>query len=194
MTTHEGTVVAVTIEVDTAALAGYTDRHLAMLWHVAQANPANGFADAGPGDLAEQVGREIIRRWLASTRPELWHHQGRTTTGTSCAGSPSTSPVKRPGSPARPAAAATRRVGGVMVASAEQGQRPPADGQSGSRQRLYELVCGGVGTVGELGDRSGYADTFVRVILQALADAGLVRRAGGRWMAAAAGSTAGGSA
>ena len=194
MTTHEGTVVAVTIEVDTAALAGYTDRHLAMLWHVAQANPANGFADAGPGDLAEQVGREIIRRWLASTRPELWHHQGRHYYWDQLRRFAVYQPGEKTWVASQAGGGGDPAGGGVMVASAEQDQRPPADGQSGSRQRLYELVCGGVGTVGELGDRSGYADTFVRVILQALADAGLVRHAGGRWMAAAAGSTAGGSA
>jgi hypothetical protein len=25
----------------------------------------------------ERIGREIIRRWLGSVQPELWHHQGR---------------------------------------------------------------------------------------------------------------------
>lgn len=68
--------VQITIEVDADRLASYTDSHLAALWHVAQANPADGFASKEPGELAERIGREIIRRWLAATPPELWHHQG----------------------------------------------------------------------------------------------------------------------
>lgn len=68
--------VTITIEVDSDMLAGYTDSHLAALWHAAQINPADGFASKEPGELAERIGREIIRRWLVSTEPELWHHQG----------------------------------------------------------------------------------------------------------------------
>ena len=30
-----------------------------------------------PGDLAERIGREIIRRWLGGVPPELHRHQGR---------------------------------------------------------------------------------------------------------------------
>lgn len=67
----------ITIVIDEADLARVTDEHLAMWWHVAQANPADGFASATPGNLAETIGREIIRRWLAGVRPELWNHQGR---------------------------------------------------------------------------------------------------------------------
>ena len=67
----------ISIEVDLAALATHSDAHLATLWHLAQANPADGFTSPEPGDLAEQIGREIIRRWLRSVDPELWHHQGR---------------------------------------------------------------------------------------------------------------------
>ena len=29
------------------------------------------------GDLAERIGREIIRRWLGAADPELWTVQGR---------------------------------------------------------------------------------------------------------------------
>jgi hypothetical protein len=67
---------AITIEIDDAKLTSYTDEHLAMCWHLAQANPAP-FGDAMACDLAEHVGREIIRRWLKGVEPELWHHQGR---------------------------------------------------------------------------------------------------------------------
>ena len=67
----------ITIVIDEACLAGVTDECLAVWWHVAQANPADGFAASEPGDLAEKIGREIIRRWLANMQPELWNHQGR---------------------------------------------------------------------------------------------------------------------
>ena len=70
--THE-----ITIVIDEADLSRVTDENLAVWWHVAQANPADGFAASEPGDLAEKIGREIIRRWLEGVRPELWHHQGR---------------------------------------------------------------------------------------------------------------------
>lgn len=70
------TTVTISIEIDRARLRSYDDAHLATLWHVAQANPADGFADREPGDLAEAIGREIIRRWLGGAEPELYHHQG----------------------------------------------------------------------------------------------------------------------
>lgn len=66
----------ISITVDADALEGYTDQHLASLWHVAQANPVDGFENPEPGQLAEKIGREIIRRFLVSTGPELWAHQG----------------------------------------------------------------------------------------------------------------------
>jgi hypothetical protein len=47
-----------------------------MLWHLAQANPAP-HGDRAAGELVERIGREIIRRWLQATPPELWRHQGR---------------------------------------------------------------------------------------------------------------------
>ncbi len=71
MTTHP-----ISIEIDDAKLASYTDEFLAVCWHLAQHNPAT-FGDSMACELAENIGREIIRRWLAGVKPELWHHQGR---------------------------------------------------------------------------------------------------------------------
>lgn len=65
----------ITFQIDTDNLSGFTDTHLASLWHVAQANPAQ-MEDVAAGRVAESIGREIIRRFLASTPPELWAHQG----------------------------------------------------------------------------------------------------------------------
>lgn len=66
----------ITFDVDASRLPGYTDQHLAALWHVAQANPAP-FGDHKACDFAEHVAREIVRRFIAQTGPELWNHQGR---------------------------------------------------------------------------------------------------------------------
>jgi hypothetical protein len=66
---------AITIPIDTDRLRDFTDQYLSTLWHVAQANPAD-ISDVAAGRIAEAVGREIIRRFLASTPPELYHHQG----------------------------------------------------------------------------------------------------------------------
>jgi hypothetical protein len=66
----------ITIVIDEADLSRVTDENLALWWRVAQANPADGFAAIEPGELAEKIGREIIRRWLTGVRPELWNHQG----------------------------------------------------------------------------------------------------------------------
>ena len=71
MTKHE-----IAIEIDDARLASYTDAYLAVCWHAAQHNPAP-HGDYFAGELTERIGREIIRRWLKGTPPELWHHQGR---------------------------------------------------------------------------------------------------------------------
>ena len=68
---------SITITFDTDGLEGYTDQHLAALWHVAQANPVDGFENSEPGEWAEKIGREIIRSFLANTGPALWAHQGR---------------------------------------------------------------------------------------------------------------------
>jgi hypothetical protein len=66
---------AITITIDTDRLRDFTDQYLATLWHVAQANPAD-ISDVAAGRVAEAIGREIIRRFLASTPPELYSHQG----------------------------------------------------------------------------------------------------------------------
>ncbi len=66
---------AVTIEIDTDQLRNVTDTYLVSLWHVAQANPAP-MEDRSAGQLAEAIGREIIRRFIAERDPELWARQG----------------------------------------------------------------------------------------------------------------------
>jgi hypothetical protein len=66
----------IAFEIDTEMLGGYTDNYIAALWHIAQANPADPMQDRNAGQLAEIIGRDIIRRFLAATAPELWHHQG----------------------------------------------------------------------------------------------------------------------
>jgi hypothetical protein len=71
VTTH-----AITIEIDDAKLTSYTDQRLALYWHAAQANPAE-HGEYMAGELAEHIGREIVRRWLRGVEPELWRHQGR---------------------------------------------------------------------------------------------------------------------
>jgi hypothetical protein len=63
------------IEIDTGTLDNIADSHLASLWHVAQANPAP-HCDRAAGQLAEDIGREIVRRWLRDTPPPLWDKQG----------------------------------------------------------------------------------------------------------------------
>ena len=70
------TTTSITFQIEADKLPHYTDAYLAQLWHIAQANPAP-VGDAEACEFAEQVGREIVRRWLATTPPELWHHQGR---------------------------------------------------------------------------------------------------------------------
>ncbi len=66
---------SITIEVDDEGLQHKTDDYLAQCWHVAQANPADPYS-AGPGELVETIGREIIRRWLSKVPAELYRHQG----------------------------------------------------------------------------------------------------------------------
>ena len=68
---------AITIEFDDQMLTTVADEYLATLWHVAQANPVDGFENRGPGEIAERVGREIIRRWLRDAPIEIYHQQGR---------------------------------------------------------------------------------------------------------------------
>ncbi|WP_327587075.1 hypothetical protein OHA25_08690 [Nonomuraea sp. NBC_00507] len=69
------TKITVAFEIDTIRLHETADSYLATLWHIAQANPADSM-DKDAGQLTERIGREIIRRWLKATPPELWHHQG----------------------------------------------------------------------------------------------------------------------
>jgi hypothetical protein len=64
---------AITIEIDTDGLRNLEDSRLAALWHVAQANPAP-YHDRNAGELADEIGREIIRRWLAHAPSELYSH------------------------------------------------------------------------------------------------------------------------
>jgi hypothetical protein len=70
------TKVSITIEIDDGDLARRSDEGLALYWHVAQANPA-AHGDKDAGEVAERIGREIIRRWLGGAAPALWTHQGR---------------------------------------------------------------------------------------------------------------------
>jgi len=67
--------MSITFPIDTDQLESFTDTYLAQLWHIAQANPAP-IEDRDSGRLAEMIGREIIRRWLGASTPELFHHQG----------------------------------------------------------------------------------------------------------------------
>lgn len=60
---HQPTTI--TIEIDPARLGSVSDSTLATYWRLAQANPADGFQTKQPGELAERIGWEIIRRWLA---------------------------------------------------------------------------------------------------------------------------------
>ena len=53
----------VVFDIDTDRLADYTDEMIASWWYVAQANPAP-IEDHDAGELAECIGREIIRRWI----------------------------------------------------------------------------------------------------------------------------------
>jgi hypothetical protein len=69
------TTASITIEFDPGQLSGYTDQYLAMLWHLTQHNPADGFEHSQPGELAMRVGWEIISRWLKHVPPELYRHQ-----------------------------------------------------------------------------------------------------------------------
>lgn len=68
--------ITINFEIDADRLSAFNDEYIAQLWHVSQANPAP-FGDAAACDFAEHVGREIVRRWLAVTPPQLWAHQGR---------------------------------------------------------------------------------------------------------------------
>jgi hypothetical protein len=64
----------ITITID-ENLPRITDRRLMLLWHLAQANPADSCTSKEPGELVTHIGWEIIRRWLRGVEPELYHHQ-----------------------------------------------------------------------------------------------------------------------
>jgi hypothetical protein len=65
----------ITISIDTDRLQGVTDQYLVCLWAVAQANPADiDCRDAA--DVTEDIGREIIRRFLQLHGLPLFDHQG----------------------------------------------------------------------------------------------------------------------
>lgn len=65
----------ITIEIDTDGLQSVEDSYLAQLWHITQANPAP-YGSKVAIEATENVGREIIRRWLNSQTPSLWSHFG----------------------------------------------------------------------------------------------------------------------
>lgn len=67
---------SITFEIDTDNLSGYTDEHLASLWHIAQSNPAE-LGDRDASDLAGKIGYEIIKRWLSTAPVKLYSHQPR---------------------------------------------------------------------------------------------------------------------
>lgn len=60
----------------TRKLPSLTDEYLCACWHISQANPCD-IKEKDAGDFAEQVGREIIRRFILKTGPALWNHQGK---------------------------------------------------------------------------------------------------------------------
>ena len=56
-------------------LEDYSSDFLATLWRVSQWNPAPS-TDKRAGEIADKIAREIVKRWLARTPPELWRHKG----------------------------------------------------------------------------------------------------------------------
>ena len=64
-----------TLECDPDGLTTYTDSFLMALWNAAQWHKAPG-EDPEACRMVEQLGREIIRRWLTALPPELWQRQG----------------------------------------------------------------------------------------------------------------------
>lgn len=67
----------ITITFDPDKLSGYEDRYLLMLLHLTQHNPADGFTSKKPGEVAQKVKDEIVRRWIRTVVPELYRHQDR---------------------------------------------------------------------------------------------------------------------
>jgi hypothetical protein len=76
MTTHE-----VACRIDDNEVEHWDNETHPLMWHVAQANPADGFRDSGPGELVERIGREIIRRWLRDILSSSTTTKAATTTG-----------------------------------------------------------------------------------------------------------------
>src|SRR5688572_19827292 len=70
------TKITVSFEIDDSNLKSATDEHLALLWRLAQANPAP-YADRAASDVVEHIGWEIIRRWLGTVPPPLYSHQSK---------------------------------------------------------------------------------------------------------------------
>jgi len=64
----------ITIEVDIDGLANIDDALLAAYWTAAQASPAP-YTDRHAGELADSLGHEIIRRWLASAPALMYEHR-----------------------------------------------------------------------------------------------------------------------
>ena len=71
---HTHTEITFAVSLD--SLGSFSDEYIAQLWHISQANPAP-FGDRQACDLAEHIGREIIRRFVSSQPPALWTHQAR---------------------------------------------------------------------------------------------------------------------
>ena len=76
MTTHE-----VACRIDDNEVEHWDNEIHALMWHVDQANTADGFRDSGPGELVERIGREIIRRWLRDIPSSSTTTKAATTTG-----------------------------------------------------------------------------------------------------------------
>lgn len=66
----------ITFDIDPDGVAVYSDEYLAFVWHAAQHNPAP-LGDWAAGELVAKVTAEIVRRWLKTTEPSLYHHQPR---------------------------------------------------------------------------------------------------------------------
>lgn len=73
---HGQRVACIPIQFRLDGLDSYTDQFVAAAWSAAQFNPV-GIDSREAGEVAEYVGREIIRRWLTAQPPPLWNHQGR---------------------------------------------------------------------------------------------------------------------
>jgi hypothetical protein len=68
--------LTIPVQVDLTNLGRESSSRLAMLWHVAQENPAP-HGDPEAGEIVAKITFEIVRRWLAAAQPELHHHQPR---------------------------------------------------------------------------------------------------------------------